>query len=311
MNKLFLFSTLFLLFSCKAKVPEDVIGKSTMVDLLYDYHLAQAMAKSQSDSVDFRTKLYTQAVFDKYEVNEERFNRSMEWYTRNSEELFKIYKQIDQKFEEAGATVTVQGNRYAAMTAPGDTMNIWQGRDFYLLNSQATNRLEFSQQSDTTYRSGDRLMWQFETEWYYHEGQKSAMAHLSLVYDNDSVVSTMQNLYSAGKQEIYISAGDRPVKMVQGSIYLVSPWSNLPKILTISNPVLVKFRRQEALKIKDILPENTLQSNNGTLKQVEDTMVVGTAENNPQLQREYIRPEDDEKKKVENVGPVRMLQLPK
>ena len=265
-NKLFLFSfVLALLVSCKAKVPEDVIERGTMENLLYDYHLAQSLAKGEKDSVDYHIRLYTDAVFRKYGVNEDKFNHSMEWYTRNSEELFTIYKQLDKRFAEARTAGIVQGNIYASMTAEGDTMNIWRGKDFYLLTNAWNTHIDFQQAADSTFRKGDKFMWQFKTNWYYREGQKNAIAVLALVYENDSVASTTQTLYSTGKQEIYITAGHRPVKSIEGFVYLTSPWSELPRIMTISEPVLVKFARSEkpALKMRDVLAADSAAAAEG------------------------------------------------
>ena len=275
-NKLFLFSfVLTLLYSCKAKVPEDVIERDKMQDLLYDYHLAQSIAKGKNDSVDYHIRLYTDAVFRKYGVNEDKFNHSMEWYTRNSEELFTIYKQLDKRYAEARTAGIVQGNRYASMTEVGDTMNIWKGKDFYLLTNAWNTHIDFQQAADSTFHKGDKFMWQFETNWYYREGQKNAIAVLALIYENDSVASTTQTLYSTGKQEIFITASSKPVKSVEGFVYLTSPWSELPRILTINEPVLVKFSKSDKapLKMRDVLAaDSAARASSGKVLKMEKSV---------------------------------------
>ena len=288
---------LALLVSCKAKVPEDIIDRGTMENLLYDYHLAQSLAKGGKDSIDFRIRLYTQSVFNKYGVSEEKFNHSMEWYTRNSEELFRIYKQIDKRFAEARTSGIVQGNRYASMTEVGDTMNIWKGKDFYLLTSAWNNHIDFQQEADSTFREGDKIMWQFEAHWYYREGQKNATALLAVVYENDSTAQSSYSLYSTGKQEITIHLGKKPVKSIEGFVYLTSPWTDLPKILTISDPVLVKFAKKEAaprVKMKDVLGDQ--------LKLAKDSVAVADSES---------KESEVTEKELQPKEPVRILSLPR
>lgn len=259
-NKLLLWgAAAALLCSCKSEVPKGILDRGEMENLLYDYHLAQSLAKNAKDSVYYRTRVYIEAVYRKYGVDEEGFNRSMEWYTRNSEELFEIYKRIDKRFSEVKSTGGVQGNRYATMTEPGDTMNIWKGKDFYLLTNSWNNHLDFDFPADSLYAPGDRLMWQFDTQWYYRDGSKTAQLVLAVVYDNDSVASVTQSLYGSGEQEVNIRVGDRPVKSVAGLLYLAEPWAEQPKILTVSEPVLVRFRKKKKLlMMKDVLHGDSL-----------------------------------------------------
>ena len=215
-----------------------------MVDLLYDYHLAQSLAKGHGDSTDYCTRLYTDAVFRKYGITSKEFDHTMEWYIRNSEELFKIYKAVDEKFAKVTSISKTIGNPYATMKAEGDTMNLWEGRNFYLLTSSSNNRMTFSYDADSLVGAGDKLMWQFDTHWYYREGTKAARAMLAVIYDNDSVGVVSQSIYSTGKQDLTLFVGKRAVKSVQGFFYQESPWTKQPAIVTISDPVLVRFKKQ-------------------------------------------------------------------
>ena len=57
----------------------DVIDDVTddLEEILYDYHLAQAMAENGArDSMDFRRYSYVRAVFDKHGVTEAEFDTS-------------------------------------------------------------------------------------------------------------------------------------------------------------------------------------------------------------------------------------------
>ena len=68
-----LIALLFLPFlqSCHSDFPDDVLKHSKMEDVLYDYHIAQALAQhSSTDSIDYNIRLYQKAVFDKYGIDE-------------------------------------------------------------------------------------------------------------------------------------------------------------------------------------------------------------------------------------------------
>ena len=307
-NKLILWcSILCLLFSCEAKVPEDVVGKETMVDLLYDYHLAQALAKKAGDSVDYRTRLYTDAVFRKYDLDEDGFNHTMEWYTRNSEELFKIYKKVDDKYANTTFANKHAGNRFANMRAEGDTMNIWRGKNFYMLTSTYKNHIEFTQMADSTFEEGDRLMWEFDTHWLYREGQKSAMSQLAIVYENDSVASTSSSLYGTGAQSVYIKIGKKPIKSIHGFIYLQTEWTEQPRMLVISEPVLVRFKAYKKVDKEDdnaaVKADENSQNSNTEISKGE-TLTDSSEITN----KRRIRPVEPKARKDENV---RFIPFPK
>ena len=53
-----------LLGGCMVEVPSHIIQPDDMEDLLYDYHLMQAMAGELNSSQNHKRKLYEQYVFD-------------------------------------------------------------------------------------------------------------------------------------------------------------------------------------------------------------------------------------------------------
>lgn len=231
------------LASCKSKQPKGVLDEATMERLLYDYHLAQGMANASADSSAYKMRLYCGAVFKKYGITEAEFNGSMEWYARHLEDLLDIYKRVNERLEASVAALgsVPEGAGLAGMRGQGDTMNVWKGRDFALLSANGVNRLAFSQQADTAYRPGDRLMWQFSLQWVYREGMKSAIAVLAVRYDNDSVDTSVQYLYGSGLQKVSLNTKRRTTKEVYGFIYQNTSKSEKPKLLLVSQISLIRF----------------------------------------------------------------------
>ena len=66
--------------ACKPGVPSDLIQPAELEDVLYDYHIAQAMAETRQDSMNFKRYSYVQAVFEKYGVSEAEFDSTMVLY---------------------------------------------------------------------------------------------------------------------------------------------------------------------------------------------------------------------------------------
>lgn len=244
------------LVACKTKLPEGIIEASRMESILYDYHVARAMASVSADSVDYRMRLYCAAVYKKYGISEADFNRSLEWYTRHSDELFEIYERLDERFAKEASALGLSagpGSELAKVGAQGDTANVWRGRSFYLLSSNYINRMSFVQKADTAYRPGDRIEWRFNVRWVYREGYKAAKAVLAVRYDNDSTATVTQHIYNSGVQSVAIKTEKRKIKEVSGLIYQCAEWSDKPKLLLISAPALIRFHEKAPLPAPDSL----------------------------------------------------------
>ena len=198
---------IFFISACTSDTPENVLSQSEMEEVLYDYHLALAIegaegipSRQTTDEPTARN-YYIQAVYKKYGLTEKDFNRSLQWYTRHSEILFNIYKNIDQRLSESGNMGTIF-NSATTGTHTGDTLNIWRGVQAVLLSSTGVNRFSFTQKADTSLQEGDRLTLRFNAHWIYREGSKTAVAQIAIRYDNDSVAASTQYFYSAGYQNL-------------------------------------------------------------------------------------------------------------
>lgn len=263
---LLFFVGLTLLFSCKQEMPKGIMKTEKMENLLYDYHIAQAMAAMSADSVDYYTRFYSRSVYRKYGITEEDFNRSMEWYMRHSEQLFKIYRNLDKRYADPSVS-GMAGIGDGPIGASGkDSINFWRGRRFFLLSSVDNGRITFEQKADSLLRSGDRLHWRFNISWMYREGMKSAIALLAVKYDNDSIGSASHYLYGTGPQEIVMQVGKRQVKSIFGFIYQNAEWSDRPKLLVVSDPVLSRSHPEDVSVSAGETGADSLRVNKGLVR---------------------------------------------
>ena len=120
----------FSILSCEQR-PEGILSKGEMEDVLYDYHLAQAMADWVPGHEGESNQPYLDAVFRKHGITQAEFDSSLVWYNAHASDLKYIYESLKDRFTfesqklqiEAGdkemATLIVEG---------GDTTNLWNGR---------------------------------------------------------------------------------------------------------------------------------------------------------------------------------------
>lgn len=231
---------IFLLSSCFGSgETNDILSHQEMEDILYDYHVAQALVSQSGDSVDFKIRLYAQSIFRKHNVTEEQFDNSLRYYHRNATELHKIYSPLAERLGQAIGSIAEP-----QYTSEGDTANIWSGKDFYLLSATEKNYLSVQLPPDTLLRKGDKLEWTFTPSWIYKEGKREATAILAVEYEGDTVTTTTHHISSSGPQQLVIRIVDKKMKSINVHVLQNTGWSEHPKLLLLSNFTLIRYHSQ-------------------------------------------------------------------
>ena len=155
-----------LVVACKPTVPSEYIQPGDMRDILYDYHIAMAMARQKGGGeADFHRSLYFQLVLKKHNVTEAEFDSSLVYYYSHAYRLKDIYNEVNDRLDEEASTLGVAVgdiSRYSQYSENGDTANIWnQQTDLLLIPRPTMNRFDFTVKSDSTFRRGDSFMFQF------------------------------------------------------------------------------------------------------------------------------------------------------
>lgn len=121
---------------CGKEVPGNIIQPDRMENILYDYHLSIAMSNNLNYSENYKREVYKNSVFDKHRITEAEFDSSMVWYTRHTEELAAIYKNLGERFRKEKKHVqnllAIRENK-PAISMPGDTVDVWYDRKLYWL----------------------------------------------------------------------------------------------------------------------------------------------------------------------------------
>lgn len=247
---------LVLLSACTPKVPGEYIQPDDMEDILYDYFVSQGIAKEEdmentSRVMDYRRKLYFEAVLKKYNLTQEEFDSSLVYYYTRSDRFVKIWKNVQERLGEAAMEYGASAGEvetYTTSTLTGDTANIWNGVISQLLIPYAPhNRLQYHLQADTAFRKGDSFMLAWNSNFLYESGSKDAVAYMAVKYKNDSIVSTVTHFSVDGRTQIRIDGCDEPVKEISGFIYLgkgYDPTSTM-RMLIVTDIQLIRFHKQK------------------------------------------------------------------
>lgn len=253
---LFLVAIVLLAFSCKPTIPSRYLQPDELEDILYDYHLADAMAERDHNGEDMKYNklLYRQAALKKHGITQADLDSSLVYYTRHSDKLHDIYENLTKRFSDEALALGASANeinQYGNITSDGDTANVWTGVKSVILTADAPyNVMTFNIKADTTYHKGDRIILNFNSDFVFKDGMRDANVMLAVQFSNDSVASNYMRISSNTKYNITVADKDRlGIKSVRGFFYL--PKDNLPnqtaalRVLSITNINMVRFHNNE------------------------------------------------------------------
>ena len=264
---------MLLMVACKPTVPSQYIQPDEMEEILYDYHMTQAMAKFEGgDKYEFRRNLYFQAVLKKYGVTEAVFDSSLVYYYSHVDYLKDIYRKVGDRLSDNAKNLgAVVGdiNRYSQYSNSGDTANIWNGAsDVMLIPRPTKNRFVFTIQADSTFLVGDSFMFQFMSEYIYQSGMKDAVVCLAMKYEDDSIFQITSHVTASGIAQVRAPANKTlKLKEMKGFVYLNdgNDESDTRKMMFISQIQLIRFHdknpvvHNETTERKDSVKTDSLQ----------------------------------------------------
>lgn len=255
-NSLLLIFVLLMVIGCKPKVPSEYIQPDDMEDILYDYHLAEAMARNDySGDAEVKRTAYYQEVLKKHNVTEAEFDSSLVYYYSRIDRFKPIYNRVTERLNNEAKLLgaVVDDKRFTQQSVSGDTMDIWkQERDILLIPYPTHNRYEFTVKADTSFRAGDAFTFQFHCEYISQNSTKDAVVVLKATYANDSIVQVSTHANSAGFTQLSLPTNKYGLlKQLQGFIYLTNDGTVTLKLMFVSNIQLMRFHHEQ--------PEQPLQ----------------------------------------------------
>ncbi len=214
------------LVGCQVKRPDGVLPESKMENLLYDYHIAQALGDNLPYSDNYKKTLYVDAVFKKYGTTQAVFDTSMVWYTRHTEVLSKIYERVSKRLkgkQEALDHLISLREKKVGTSLPGDSIDVWYKQRIVLLSgSLLNNRITFTMAGDTNFKERDTLLW--NVRYRFPEGMPdsvySPVMTMQIVYKNDSTIGRSIRVWEPGMHTIRLQSDTLgEIKEIKGYIY--------------------------------------------------------------------------------------------
>lgn len=266
MNRFFtiaIFLIACILFTACEKRPKGIIAKGDMTDVLYDYHLAQAILGQEGNGKDGEYKNLMDAVLAKHNITQAEFDSSIVWYNVHAEDLEDIYKKLEERFNARAEEMklTTGDNEMAAIiTENGDTTNLWNGPKVILLRNQDIMAIEkFSYKADTSFRNNDRFLLRANVTFLGAADVYENHSLTAALTIHDKAGGTFSDVVSLGSNSnirLDISSAEKkPMKTVSGSFYFQNE-PNSKTLCIISNIELIRMRQKTAEEETDTL-QNT------------------------------------------------------
>lgn len=218
---------LFSVSSCKPSLPDGVLSKGKMTDILYDYHLALAMAHMDDNGDKGQSLAYREAVLRKHDVTSAEFDSSMVYYMRHTELLEDVYKDLTDRYNNeitAMGGSAKEGGEFANLSATGDTANVWTlTASMVFMPVKPFNSTSFDIKVDSTFHKGDRLMLDFDAQFIYQDGMRNGVAMLAVQFGNDSIAQRTIMIQSTQHYSVELSDADSlGIKSVKGYFMLMN-----------------------------------------------------------------------------------------
>lgn len=244
--------------SCK-KESTKILSSSKMEQILYDYHVAEAMsAESDVDSVKARS--YLLSVFKKHGITEAEFDSSMVYYLRHAYELNGIYEKLSERINNEAQLQGVENTTIVSNDVNADTANIWNmERSRIFFTHVPFNMMKFAFKADSTFKAGDHFSLQFNASFLYQDGARNGYAVMSMKLGNDSVVTRTVSMSSSSRYTLDVTDTEGVgIKELKGFImqrygnYETERKSSTLRLMHIYDIALVKMHDPKINeKIKD------------------------------------------------------------
>ena len=256
---------LFSVSSCKPSLPSGVLSKGKMTDILYDYHLALAMAHMDDNGDKGQSLAYREAVLRKHDVTSAEFDSSMVYYMRHTELLEDVYKDLTDRYNNeitAMGGSAKEGGEFANLSATGDTANVWNlATSMVFMPVKPFNSTSFDIKVDSTFHKGDRLMLDFDAQFIYQDGMRNGVVMLAVQFGNDSIAQRTIMIQSTQHYSVELSDADSlGIKSVKGYFMLM----NGDNGTGVSSQTTLKLMFLEHIKLIRMHPQRPVAAPSGS-----------------------------------------------
>lgn len=247
---LILLTFAFVLSGCRLNRPGDVLPPKKMEQVLYDYHLAQAVSQDLPASDKYKTKAYIDWSYQKNGITKEQLDRSLVWYTRYPKELAKIYKRlsnrVDREYKIASRDLSrIEKKSFTIQS--GDSVDLWyMGRTALLNGSVYMNKVTYNIVWDTTFHKGDTVSLNMHGLFASVDSGVPQHAYISLsAYYEDSVSTVDTMLWNSSHVALSVVLDSViDFRSISGSVNYLDSTDNRDGVLVLSGMELMRYHER-------------------------------------------------------------------
>jgi hypothetical protein len=222
-----------------------------MEQVLYEYHITQALISNLSDEETYKAKLYMESVYANNGITEEEFDSSMAYYNRHTEDLKDIYDNLHERLTVINEKIQLQtgNNEMMTFSENGDTTNIWGGKKLLLLrNKDILNKETFVINADSSVHNGDKFILKSNIKMINEEKRsRNYRVTMCLVvqYSDGKQVSEYQHITSTSEKQITLNTDkNKSISQISGFFYYSG--KDEERNFTIINDIeLIKIHTQK------------------------------------------------------------------
>jgi len=247
---LFVLTLALALSGCKLRRPSDVLPPKKMEQLLYDYHLAQAISQDLPREEKYVTMAYIEWAYSKNGITREQFDYSLVWYTRYPKELSKIYKRLSARVDREYKTASMELSRIEKKSftiLSGDSVDLWYLGHTALLNSSVyMNKLTYTMNWDTTFHKGDTLQLSMNSLFSSTDSGVPQHAYVALsAYYRDSVSTVDTMLWNNSRITLsMVLDAQKNFSSLSGSINYLDSTDNRSGAMILSGMELMRYHEK-------------------------------------------------------------------
>ena len=264
---------------------DKVVSKSKIEQVLYVYHLAQALIATLPEEERYKAEMYIESVYEKNGITHEEFDSSMVYYNRHADELKDIYNNLHDRFTVINEKLQLQtgNNEMMTFSENGDTTNIWGGKKLIVLhNKEILNKDIFTIKADTSFHKGDRFILKANTRLVNSE-RRSRNYRLTMCltvnYSDGKAISEYQHIMSSSAKQITLNTDrTKEIEQVNGFFYYEGLYDERNFII-IDNIELIKIHTDN----KIVIPSTSEKTDSITSAiSIQETKLQNTAVDNSQ-----------------------------
>lgn len=258
MKKLISFLGILLFITSCSSVPDGVLNRTKMEEVLYEVHIAEAIMDeypAKYRTPESKQKLMA-AVFQDNGITKSDFDSSMVYYGAHLDQYMKIYQRVSARLnaDKERSSKELLAYERSLLSPEGDSADIWRRPAGLILDPAllaATSVFEIK--GDSNFHAGDRIVWNLQLR--NLPADSLGFVYLSIGFKTKDSVDQV-TAFSAGKEKLSL---ELTLPKLGGNDRIFGSLAFLNRIDTLLSPVYIDsimLTRYRSI-VPEVMPADT------------------------------------------------------